>query len=102
PGRVYFIARNPLGKPADVDGRVVDDQGSEVATFTSLHNGMGRFELLPQAGRSYQVEITRPAGIEHQVPVPAARDAGCSLMAVDDAAGQRDDVRAAVWCTEER
>jgi hypothetical protein len=102
PGRVYFLAKNPLGKPADVDGRVVDDQGHEVASFSSLHNGMGRFELMPQAGRSYQVQITRPAGIEHKVPVPAARDAGCSLMAIDDAEGKRDDVRAAVWCTEDR
>ncbi|HWN66335.1 MAG TPA: MG2 domain-containing protein, partial [Haliangium sp.] len=102
PGRVYFLAKNPLGKPADVDGRVVDDQGREVATFSSLHNGMGRFELMPQAGRSYQVQITKPAGIEHQVPVPAARDTGCALMAIDDVTGQRDDVRAAVWCTEDR
>jgi alpha-2-macroglobulin-like protein len=102
PGRVYFIAKNPLGKPADVDGRVVDEQGREVATFSSLHNGMGRFELMPQAGKSYMVQITRPAGIDHQVPVPAARDAGCALMAIDDAAGQRDDVRAAVWCSEDR
>jgi hypothetical protein len=102
PGRVYFLAKNPLGKPADVDGRVVDDQGREVATFSSLHNGMGRFEIMPQAGKSYQVQITRPAGIEQQVSVPAARDAGCSLMAIDDAEGKRDDVRAAVWCTEDR
>jgi hypothetical protein len=102
PGRVYFIAKNPIGKPADIDGRVVDDQGREVARFTSLHNGMGRFEILPQAGRSYQVEITKPAGIEHKVAVPAAREAGCSLVALDDFDGKRDDVRAAVWCTEDR
>jgi hypothetical protein len=102
PGRVYFQAKNPLGKPADIDGRVVDDQGRQVATFTSLHNGMGRFELTPEAGRSYQVEITRPAGIEHKVALPPARAEGCALMAVDDLADTRDDIRAGVWCTKGR
>lgn len=102
PGRVYFQAKNPLGKPADIEGRVVDDQGQQVATFTSLHNGMGRFEITPAAERGYFVEITRPAGIEQRVALPAARAEGCALMAVDDPAFARDDVRAAVWCTEDR
>jgi hypothetical protein len=102
PGRVYFQAKNLLGKPADVDGRVLDDNGREVATFSSLHNGLGRFELLPQGGRSYTVQITRPAGIKDPMPVPAAREQGCALMSIDDVAGQRDDVRVAVWCTEAR
>jgi hypothetical protein len=102
PGRVYFQAKNPIGKPADVEGRVVDDQGRQVATFASLHDGMGRFELTPEAGRGYQIEITRPAGIDQKVALPPARAEGCTLMAVDDPADTRDDVRAAVWCTKSR
>jgi hypothetical protein len=102
PGRVYFLAKNPIGKPADIEGRVVDDKGRQVVTFTSLHDGMGRFELTPEAGRSYQVEITRPAGIEHKVALPPARAEGCTLMAVDDLADTRDDIRAGVWCTKSR
>lgn len=102
PGRVYFQAKNPLGKPADISGRVVDDQGQQIATFASLHNGMGRFEITPATERSYFVEITRPAGIEHRTPLPQAQAQGCALMAVDDPAFARDDVRAAVWCTEDQ
>src|SRR5262249_37550406 len=55
PGRVYLAAANSMGKPADVAGRVVDDRGEKIAEFTSLHDGMARFEITPQAGRSYRV-----------------------------------------------
>lgn len=102
PGRVYFQAKNPIGKPADIEGRVIDEQGREVATFASLHNGMGRFELTPEAGRSYRLQITRPAGIEHEVALPPARAEGCTMMAVDDLADTRDDIRAGVWCSKGR
>ncbi|HEX2689585.1 MAG TPA: MG2 domain-containing protein, partial [Kofleriaceae bacterium] len=53
PGRVYFMAKTPIGKPADIEGKVVDDRGQLVAEFTSIHDGMGRFELEPAAGRRY-------------------------------------------------
>jgi hypothetical protein len=86
PGRVYLAAENTLGKPADVAGRVVDDRGEPVATFTSVHDGMARFDITPQAGRSYRVEITRPAGIAQTFVLPAAKASGCVLRALDEGA----------------
>lgn len=100
PGRVYFMAKNLLDKPADIEGRVVDSTGRQVSQFASLHNGMGHFELTPAADQAYFVEVTRPVGIEQRIPVPAAKASGCSMMAVDDPGNQRDDVRVAVWCAE--
>src|SRR5262249_50031691 len=85
PGRVYLAAANSMGKPADVAGRVVDDRGEKIAEFTSLHDGMARFEITPQAGRSYRVEITQPAGIAQTWVLPSARPSGCVLRALDDA-----------------
>ena len=58
PGRVYFMAKNLLDKPADIEGRVIDSSGREISRFASLHNGMGRFEITPAAGDAYFVEIT--------------------------------------------
>ena len=58
PGRVYFSARQKNGDPARAAGRVVDDQGREVATLESSHRGMGRFSLTPSAGRNYRVQLT--------------------------------------------
>ena len=102
PGRVYFAAKNLLDKPADVEGRVVDGKGVEVARLASLHNGMGRFELTPVAGESYFVTITKPVGITQKIPVPAAVDQGCVMQAVDDFAAEHDDVRVGVWCSDQR
>ncbi len=102
PGRVYVQARNMIDKPADVEGRVVDDRGEVAAMFRTVRDGLGRFELVPQPGRTYKVQITRPAGITQTYALPRAADGGCSLQAVDDFTSQRADVRVAVWCTEPR
>lgn len=100
PGRVYFLARTPIGKPADIEGNVVDDRGQIVASFSSVHDGMGRFELIPAADRRYHVEITRPVGIVTRVDVPAARSDGCVLRAV--APRGPDTLRAAAICKTPR
>ncbi|MBI4510742.1 MAG: hypothetical protein HY698_13995 [Deltaproteobacteria bacterium] len=100
PGRVYFEAKNTIGKPADVEGRVVDDQGAEVATFKSLHDGMGRFELPPVPGRKLHVEITKPEGIARKFDLPPAREKGCVIRAIDDFESKLDEIRLATWCTD--
>ncbi|HTM21495.1 MAG TPA: MG2 domain-containing protein [Kofleriaceae bacterium] len=102
PGRVYLSARNSMDKPADVEGRVIDDRGDVVAVFRTVHDGLGRFEVVPQPGRSYRAEITRPTGIVGSYPLPAAHADGCSLQAIDDPGSARADVRVAVWCSQPR
>jgi hypothetical protein len=47
PTRVYFEAKDPIGKPADIEGRIVDDHGQAVATFSSYHEGLGKFGFTP-------------------------------------------------------
>ncbi len=88
PGRVYFMAKNTLGKPADIEGRVVDDKGATVAELTSVHDGLGKFELVPNADRTYRVEITKPAGITQTFDVPAAKSGGCVVRGVDESASR--------------
>jgi hypothetical protein len=100
PGRVYFAARSLIGKPADVEGTVVDDRGTTVAQFASIHDGMGRFELTPEPGRHYHLEITRPAGITTRADVPAAQADGCVLRGVDQR--DKDELRIGVICKTSR
>ena len=102
PARVYFAARDAFDKPADVEGRVRDDRGATVALLRSFHGGLGRFELHPQPGRRYHVELTRPLGIARTFELPAARPEGCALNALDDFDSARADLRVAVWCTHAR
>lgn len=98
PGRVYFEAKNPLGKPADISGRVVDDTGAIAARFSSVRDGLGRFDLTPTLGRVYHVEIDRPVGVTDQYALPAAKLEGCSLRSFDDLDGQLAATRVSVRC----
>jgi hypothetical protein len=100
PGRVYFSAKNTLGKPADVEGKVIDDRGNVVAQFTSVHDGLGRFELTPSADRTYHVEITKPVGITQKFEVPAAKAGGCVVRSVDQTNAKQ--MRVAAICSSSR
>lgn len=102
PGRVYFAAKNTIGKPADVEGRIVDDVGNTVGTFSSYHDGQGRFELTPNTGRSYFAEITKPVGITEKYALPMAAAEGCTLRSFDDFDGQEAALRVAVRCSSPR
>jgi hypothetical protein len=88
PNRVYFQARTLLGKPADVQGRVVDPDGkvlaADVHTLTDaqqpgVNQGTGVFTITPEAGRKYELKIDNPAGIEGRFPLPEARPEGVVL-----------------------
>ncbi len=102
PGRVYFEAHNMIDKPADIEGRVISASGAEITRFRSYWGGLGRFDLTPNAGEHYFVEITRPAGIHQRIPVPAAAKSGCVLQSVDDYASKNPDLRVGVFCSEDR
>ncbi|MCI0464749.1 MAG: hypothetical protein L0Z62_48110 [Gemmataceae bacterium] len=77
PNRVYFSARTTLGKPAELRGRVVDQDGKEVATLQTLNDdeeagvnqGLGVFSFTPRAGKHYEVKIDEPKGIEGPYPL---------------------------------
>jgi hypothetical protein len=100
--RVYFRAVNPQGKPADIEGEVVDDTGRKVASFRSYFHGLGRVALTPQPRRRYRLVITRPVGIEERFDLPPVRSAGCVLATYDDPDSKLEAVMARVQCTEPR
>jgi uncharacterized membrane protein YqjE len=87
PNRVYFQARTTRNKPAELRGRIVDGTGKVVAVVQTLHDdkepganqGMGLFQLTPQAGQSYELKIDVPLGIEGRYPLPAVRPDGVVL-----------------------
>ncbi|MCK6550066.1 hypothetical protein L6R52_29800 [Myxococcota bacterium] len=100
PARVYFDAKNTLGKPADVEGKIVDDHGNAVATFASHHAGLGRVDFTPATGRTYSAEITRPVGISERYSLPLAQEEGCVLRSYDDLDGRLPELRVSVRCSD--
>lgn len=87
PNRVYLQARTPLGKPADVKGRIVDDAGQTVAAVETLsddrepgiNQGQARFEFTPAVGRKYKLAVDRPEGITSEHVLPNAVASGVVL-----------------------
>ncbi len=99
PSRVYFAATKSDGKPADVSGRIVDDRGEVLGGFRTFHNGLGRFELVPRAGRRYHLEVVGHPG---ETPLPDAVDDGCVLRTHDDFATKVPALRVDVRCSTPR
>jgi len=56
-GVVAFKATYGNGMPEDVSGVVMEDD-HEIATFKSIHDGMGQFTMTPRQGRGYKVVLS--------------------------------------------
>lgn len=72
PSRVYFHARDPLGKAVHIEGRIVDSSGEVLERTTTIHEGRGMFSLLPVADEGYWLEIDKPVGVTKRIELPAA------------------------------
>ncbi|HRH10802.1 MAG TPA: MG2 domain-containing protein, partial [Bacteroidia bacterium] len=80
---VAFNALNEFGKPADIEGVVLTEKGSRVASFSSFHQGMGAFKINPQPNEKYHVKITKPEGIKETFLLPESLERGYN-MSVDN------------------
>ncbi|NJO91323.1 MAG: hypothetical protein HC831_21930, partial [Chloroflexia bacterium] len=45
---IAFKALDEFGKPADIEGIVVDGNGDEVMNFSSFYQGYGKFSIIPK------------------------------------------------------
>jgi len=80
--KVAFKAADQKGKGLDVEGRIVDDLGNEVARLKSDFKGMGNFYLQPLEGRKYRAEVKVAGTIERSVDLPVAEPQGL-ILSVD-------------------
>lgn len=79
PARVGFKAIGEDGKGVNITGRVINSHQQEVVKFQPVHNGMGSFELTPQAGESYTAIINLPDKTTKSYALPAIDQAGTTL-----------------------
>ena len=79
PTKVGFKAIGEDGRSVDVSGRIYNSKQEEVATFASLHKGMGSFILTPSTGETYTAKITLKDGTTKTYPLPPIKTSGTVL-----------------------
>ena len=78
--RMAFEATSSNGSPVDVEGKVVDKFGVEVATFKVNHEGRGVFDYTPTEGAKAKIEY---AGKSYSFDMPEPLKEGFA-MTVDN------------------
>ncbi len=68
--RVYFTARDTLGRPVDLKGWIVDDTGAYHAAVETARDGRGVFRLAPEVGKRYRLLVEEPKGAESTAQLP--------------------------------
>ncbi|MBW8683386.1 TonB-dependent receptor plug domain-containing protein [Chitinophaga rhizophila] len=76
PTNIAFKALNEFGKPVDVKGQILDQRNNVITTFNSYHDGMGQFNLTPEAGKLYKAKLSLPTGITQAYDLPTAAAQG--------------------------
>jgi hypothetical protein len=76
---VAFKALDENGNPVSVNGEVLNNRNEKIASFKSIHDGMGTFELTPAANETYTAIAQFPGGKQRTVALPAAKNEGITL-----------------------
>ncbi|MDB5286806.1 MAG: hypothetical protein JWR05_1755 [Mucilaginibacter sp.] len=82
--KVAFKAVNASGAGVDVKGILTDNTNKEVARFASAHLGMGFFNLLPEAGKTYSAKVFYADGSQITINLPKVKPEGIILTANND------------------
>ncbi len=89
---VAFKAQGANGYSLPVEGKVLDAAGNEVATLTTLCDGMGSFSLSARKGEKYYAEVTSADGVKKRFDLPAVKPSGVKLTALRTYEGIRYNV----------
>jgi hypothetical protein len=103
--RVYFQVRNTRGKPADLQGHIVDAEKKTVVdsvqTLTDaqqpgVNQGLGAFTFTPKAGGNYELKIDSPTGMEGVYPLPDVKETGVVLTIPKGVTTPKEPIEAVV------
>lgn len=78
--RVYFEVFDVLGRPVEASGRVLGADGREAATFKSLHDGRGWFDLEAREGEELVASIDGATSAPVMLPSPTPDAVGLRLV----------------------
>ena len=81
---VGFKAVGVDGISVDVTGKIYTSKGQDIAEFSSLNKGMGKFTLEPEAGETYYAVVKSSKGVERKFNLPVAVNNGIALHLVNN------------------
>ncbi|RYU87348.1 hypothetical protein EWM62_16695 [Mucilaginibacter terrigena] len=88
PCLMAFKVTDANGMPVTAGG-VIRNNGNVVAEFSTVHDGMGTFVMIPQPNQAYTAIWKTADGTEHTTPLPPAKPGGISLHIADVAEGKK-------------
>ena len=74
---VAFKAINSKGKGIFVRGKIRNENGDTITSFVTSYLGMGKFNLMPEDGKTYYATIDQNP--ELKIPLPLAKENGICL-----------------------
>jgi hypothetical protein len=85
---VGFKAVDQWGAPAEVNGVIRREDGTTIASFKTYHDGIGKVQFKPQAGKKYIAEVETDAG-KRTYPLPEVKTTGINLKIQDEKGGKK-------------
>jgi hypothetical protein len=78
--KIAFIANDQFGRPIKIKGEIKNAKGVIVNKLNIVHDGMGYFFIMPQAGETFSASWEDERGHLHKTELPAIKTSGVSLQ----------------------
>lgn len=78
-----FKAQLPDALPTTARGVIVNAGGKEMASFSTIHDGMGKLLFTPVPGESYTAKWTDGKGKQYETVLPSAQKSGVVFTLLD-------------------
>lgn len=78
--KIAFKANDQFGRPIKIKGEIKNGKGVVVNKLNVIHDGMGYFYILPQAGETFSASWEDEKGNQHKTELPAIKSSGVSLQ----------------------
>jgi hypothetical protein len=85
---IAFKATDQWGSPVNVNGVIRTEDGTTIASFKSYHDGIGKLQFKPQAGKKYVAEVETASG-PRTYALPAVLASGINLKMQDEKGGKK-------------
>jgi hypothetical protein len=85
PAHIGFKAIGEDGRELYVSGTIIDHTQKQIASFKSLHNGMGSFDMIFAEGENYTAQVNLPGGLVKQYLLPSVKSSGTVLSIKNEA-----------------